>query len=218
MRLDAVARYLQDVAQEDADDAGWPTSVGWFIRRSVVTVRRFPRLGENLEAVTFCSGTASHWAERTTTMTGDAGGSLQAVAVWIAVEARSGRPTRLGESFESVYMPSAAGRRVSAKLHLAPPPLAARESARCWPLRTSDLDVWGHVNNAVSWTAIEDELDGLGWLPSRVELEHNDAISLEDAPRLASVVSVGRLHVWLVAGERVLTSALLHHDAGQPAD
>ena len=209
MRLDAVARYLQDVAEDDANDAGWPKSIGWLLRRCAVNVHKFPALGERLRLETFCSASASKWAERTTTMTGDAGASLQACAIWIAVDTTSGRPTRLGELFERVYLPSTDGRRASVRLSLPSPPSQALAEARSWPLRSSDLDVWEHVNNAISWAAVEDELSRLDWLPVRAKVEHNEAITLADSPRLANEASDGGLDMWLVAGDRVLTSARL---------
>jgi acyl-ACP thioesterase len=209
-RFDALARYLQDVAEDDANDAGWPKSIGWLLRRCVFDVDRFPTLGERLELVTFCSASASKWAERTTTMTGDAGGSVQATAIWIAVDTTSGRPTRLGDLFERVYVPSTDGRRASVRLSLPAPAAHARGEARHWPLRASDLDVWGHVNNAISWEAVEDELHRCDWLPTRAEVEHNEAITLADSPALASEPSEAGRDLWLLAAGRVLTSARLH--------
>jgi acyl-ACP thioesterase len=210
VRFDAMARYLQDVAEDDANDAGWPTSIGWLLRRCIIEVRQFPVLGERLRLVTFCSATASRWAERTTTMTGDSGGSAQASAVWIAVDSASGRPTRLGDLFERVYAPSAGGRRASVKLSLPPPTTRSLAEARSWPLRATDLDVWGHVNNAISWAAVEDELSLLHWVPTRAEVEHNEEITLSESPLLSSSPSDAGRDVWLVAAGRVLTSARLH--------
>jgi acyl-ACP thioesterase len=209
-RFDAIARWLQDVAEDDANDAGWPSSIGWLLRRCVITVRQFPELGERLRLETFCSASAARWAERTTTMIGDAGGSLQASAVWIAVDTTSGRPTRVGELFERIYTPSTDGRRASVRLSLAPPTSQAIAKARNWPLRSSDLDVWDHVNNAVSWVAVEDELSMLGWLPQRAEIEYNEAITPGASPQLASGPSDAGRDVWLVGAGRVLTSARLH--------
>jgi acyl-ACP thioesterase len=208
-RFDAMARYLQDVAEDDANDAGWPKSIGWLLRRCAFNVRQFPGLGERLTLVTFCSASASKWAERTTTMTGDAGCSVQASAIWIAVDTTSGRPTRLGELFERVYVPSTNGRRASVRLSLRPPTTGALAGARNWPLRASDLDVWGHVNNAISWAAVEDEIALCDWLPMRAEVEHNEAITLANAPVIASDAFDEGRDVWLLEGGRPLTSARL---------
>ena len=219
VRLDALARYLQDVAEDDAADAGWPREVGWVVRKTRMRVRRFPTLGERLRLETFCSGRAAAWAERTTTVTGEGGGSLQATSVWVAIDTRSGRPARLGELFDAVYAPSAQGRRASARLRLPTPPVELVERGRHWPLRASDFDAWRHVNNAISWAAVEDALaevrwppnekaagDGAQWPPISAELEHHEAIEVEDRPTLCVEHSSGSILVWLTDRTRVLTA------------
>lgn len=209
LRLDALARYLQDVAEDDAADAGWPPSIGWVLRKTRLAIAHFPTLGEMLHLETFCSAAAGKWAERTTTVRGDCGGLVQAVSVWVAIDVVTGRPTRLNERFERVYGPSTGGRRASARLHLPPPGPVACARARPWNLRLSDFDVWGHVNNAISWAAVEDELRSVEWLPTVAEMEHNDAIGMGDTPSVARELSPHALGVWLLEGDRVRTSARL---------
>jgi acyl-ACP thioesterase len=209
LRFDALARYLQDVAEDDAADAGWPDDVGWVLRSTRVSVERFPSLGEVLRLETFCSASAGKWAERTTTVIGEDGGSLQAVSVWVAIDRASGRPARLGRLFDEIYGPSAQGRRASARLTIAPPDPPDVAAGRPWPLRASDVDVWGHVNNAISWAAVEDQLCSLSWVPDRAELEHNEAIGPGAELRLASRETAASLEVWLTAGQRVASSARL---------
>jgi acyl-ACP thioesterase len=215
-RFDALARYLQDVAEDDATDAGWPTSIGWVLRRALVTVPRFPALGERLRLQTFCSASASRWAERTTTITGDAGGLVQARATWVAMDITTGRPVHVGEFFEQVYGPSTGGHRASARLHLRPPPPEVIARARPWPFRAGDFDVWHHVNNVISWAAVEDELGSCDWLPANAEVEYNEAIAIGACPSLASRCSQTSMDLWLLEGDRVLTSARLNRfETGQ---
>ena len=42
LRLDAVARYLQDVANDDAEDAGLANPASWVVRRTTIEVRPRP--------------------------------------------------------------------------------------------------------------------------------------------------------------------------------
>ena len=70
-----------------------------------------------------------------------------------------GRPARLDESF-TVYAEAAGGRRVSTRLELADPPVDAPRTP--WPLRTSDVDLMDHLNNAVHWQAVEQSLGPAG--------------------------------------------------------
>jgi len=48
-RLDALARYLQDVAEDDVAATGWQAPYGWLLRRCTVTARSYPRLGARLD-------------------------------------------------------------------------------------------------------------------------------------------------------------------------
>jgi acyl-ACP thioesterase len=216
LRFDSIARLLQDVAEDDAKDAGWPMSIGWLLRRCAISVVQFPFFTERLALQTFCSATAARWAERTTTIRGDGGGLLQARAIWVAIDTTSRRPARLGELFERVYAPSAAGRRASVRLSLAGPPEDGGEFARPWPIRASDMDIWGHVNNAVHWEAVEDEVALLEWLPTTAQLEYNEAIVATDNPSLVRQRSSTGLDLWMIDGARLLASARVRPPQAQP--
>ena len=153
-RLDALARFMQDVAIDDVDETGWgaPDHL-WFVRRIRVDVVRPFVADRALEIVTWCSGSATAAAGRRWTITGDAGGLAEVDSVWIHL-GPDARPARI-EGF-GVYEEAAGGRTVSTGVTLpGPPPEAPR---RPWPLRRTDVDLHGHVNNAVVWQAVEDVL------------------------------------------------------------
>jgi acyl-ACP thioesterase len=73
LRFDALARYLQDAAEDDLADAGWDEPHGWLLRRCDVAVREYPGGGQQVGLSTFCSATGPRWAERTTTLSGPSG-------------------------------------------------------------------------------------------------------------------------------------------------
>ena len=200
LRLDAVARYLQDVASDDVDDVADPRVDGaWVLRRTALVLGRSPRYGDDVELTTFCSGTGGHWAERRTSLVVDGTSVAEAVAIWVYVD-RAGRPARLGEWFFDHYGAAAGGRKVSSRLSLPHPPAGAR--VRPWPVRASDFDLLRHVNNAAYWYAVEDELARLapGRAPVSAELEHRAAIEPGDPVELQSTVDDDDLlWVWLTA-------------------
>lgn len=160
LRLDALARYLQDIAADDVDEAG--ITGAWVLRRVALSIGRLPSFRDDVELVTFCSGTGGRWAERRTTMTIGGEPSVEAVALWVYVD-EQGRPARLEDWFYDLYGTAANGRRVGQRLKLPAPP--SDVTRRPWVLRASDLDVLGHVNNAVAWAIVEDEI-ARGALPS----------------------------------------------------
>jgi len=207
LRLDAVARYLQDVASDDVDDIADPRVDGaWVLRRTALTLGELPRYRDDVELTTFCSGTGSRWAERRTSLVADGASVAEAVAIWVYVD-RAGRPARLGEWFMEHYGEAAAGRKVSGRLFLPAPPADA--DARPWPIRASDFDLLRHVNNAAYWYAVEDEIARLlpGRFPVSAELEHRAAIEHEDRVELRSSVDGDTLSVWLMTGEEARSAA-----------
>jgi len=217
LRFDALARYLQDVAEDDLADAGWSEPCAWLVRRVTVVIRDYPAYGEPLELRTFCSATGPRWAGRTTTVVRAGRELIQATGVWAAVSRADGRPATLGPQFHRIYGPSAGGRTVSARLsHPGPPGSEAAgpeapsfRPGRAWPLRASDFDTAGHVNNAIHWAAVEDLLARLDWLPASAELEYHRPILAGHEPRLVAAQRPGQLSCWLVDGSQQLASARL---------
>ncbi len=162
LRLDAVARYLQDVASDDALDAGLPNAMGWLVRRTMIRVHRPLRLNERVRLATWCTGSGRSWAERRTSIAPAAGSAsaVDAVSLWVQVDPDSGRPSRLGDEFHAIYGAAAAGRTVSSKLTLPRAPSGGERGAR-WTFRATDRDPFGHVNNAAQWALLEAVLDGV---------------------------------------------------------
>lgn len=167
VRLDAIARWLQEAGWHDVEDAGLTGLATWVARRTRIRVDRFPRFDETVRVRTFCSGVGRMWAERRTSIAG-ADGAVEAVALWIHLDPSSGRPTPFAERELAVWGETANGRQVKARLrHRAP----GRDAARApWHFRATDLDVLGHVNNAVYWAIVEEELAG-GADPEVVDAE-----------------------------------------------
>jgi acyl-ACP thioesterase len=211
LRLDALARYLQDAAEDDVAEAGLREPQLWVLRRCALDIAGFPRLGQKLTVRTFCSGIGPRWAERTTTLSTMADGELvRATAVWAAVSADTGRPLPLGPEFHRIYGPSADGRTASARLSHPRPPDS--HGTAPWPLRASDFDASGHVNNTIHWSAVEDTLAGTGWLPASAEIEYHRPALPGAQPRLLVTRAPDLVYAWLLDGtdsRRPLASARL---------
>jgi acyl-ACP thioesterase len=191
LRLDAVARYLQDVATDDAEDAG--LADGWVLRRLAVRIDAFPAFRDTVDLVTWCSGIAASAAERCTTVAVDGRVAVDAVALWVFV-GPDGRPTRIDrDRFARMGIP--VERRIGTRLHHddGPEPGDPGVRVRPWPLRAVDVDVLRHVNNAVSFAALEDVLvvEGVEATPApwRVEVEYRAAIEPADRPEVVWAVT-----------------------------
>jgi acyl-ACP thioesterase len=199
-RFDALARYLQDVSNDDTVDAGLDDDMAWVVRRTVFDVVRPARFREVIELATFCSGIGSRWAERRISIRGEHGAVIDAATLWVHVELPSGRPIPVDEQFRRIYGPTAAGREVTARLrHAAEVPAGAER--RPFPVRFVDFDALDHVNNAASWAAVEEELARCRDLrpPYRAELEYRGPIERGASLDLVAERSPsGSLAIWVV--------------------
>jgi acyl-ACP thioesterase len=208
LRLDAVARYLQDVATDDVEETGWGAPEHLWVIRHVRVDAIAPFLEDReVELVTWCSGVASLAAGRRWSLAGDRGGTIEVDSVWVHLGADA-RPARI-DGF-GVYAEATGGRRVSTRLWLPDPPAGSKRMS--WPLRTTDLDLLGHVNNAAYWEAVEDCLRGAGLdlrRPYRALLDYRHPLDLGDEVELVEFGDGVRVSVAFVTGDRVNAVARL---------
>jgi acyl-ACP thioesterase len=184
LRLDAVARYLQDAAIDDVAETDWgaPEHL-WVLRAARIDVLA-PFLADGfVDIVTWGSSFSSLAAGRRWSLSGDAGGAIEADSTWIHL-GPDARPARIGEGFDG-YAEAAQGRVASTKLTLPAPEDGKRVP---WPLRTTDVDRMGHVNNAAYWAAVEQRLAEHGpdlRRPYRARLDYRHPLDLGEDVELA---------------------------------
>jgi acyl-ACP thioesterase len=205
LRLDAVARFLQDVAIDDVQETGWgaPEHL-WFVRRIRIDVLQQFVDESEAELTTWCSGVAAVAAGRRWSLSGREGGRIEVDSVWIHLDGAAS-PARIHDF--GVYAEAARGRTVSTKLELPGPPADA--AATPWALRATDVDRHGHVNNAVHWQAVEELLPALGVDPReplRAELDYRHPIDLGEEIDLVSFEADGAMAVAFVAGDATVTA------------
>lgn len=189
LRLDAAARYLQDIANDDAVDAAYSDIHGWVVRRTEMWVHQFPVYMADVELRTWCGGYGSHWAERRTRIVSDASALIETATLWVHVNLQTLRPTPLPDDFLPIVEQASGGRKISAKLTIGKhlPPLSKDPSmvAR-WPVRFTDMDAVGHLNNAAYWIALEEYLSthGSRRAPLHATVEHHLPIDPDDEVRI----------------------------------
>ena len=204
IRLDAIARWLQDIAYADLIDAGFEQEGTWIVRRVRLRVESFPRFGEPAVVRTFCSGVGRFSAERRTSVR-SASGRVDAVALWIWIDA-TGEPMRFPPRFAEIYGASAAGRRAPVRLrHPEPSADCARTP---WTFRAADLDVAGHVNNSHYWEPLEEELAVTRPAGIDVEIEHREPA----LPGPAFVLRAGSA-TWIEGADGALHASIRRNDA-----
>ncbi|MET0901713.1 MAG: acyl-ACP thioesterase domain-containing protein [Acidimicrobiales bacterium] len=208
LRLDAAARFLQDLSADDTADAALDDAEAWVVRKTVIDVIAFPRYLEPLALATWCSGTGSHWAERRISIQGDRGGAIEAATTWVHIDMATGRPSRIPAGFDEVYGEAHGGRRVKARLDHRDPPDAELDGFP-WPLRFSDFDVLGHVNNAACWQVVEQALSERRDLraPLTAEVQHRTAIERNTTVDVRTARDGDGLAVWVRADGPIAVTA-----------
>jgi acyl-ACP thioesterase len=212
LRLDAMARYMQDVASDDvADSDADDDLLTWVVRRTVIDVVSPFRADASVSLATWASGSGSHWAARRTTITGDAGGHADAESIWVLIDRDTGRLARLPAAFDAIYGASTLGRTVSAKLELASQPAEGATRLR-WQVRFADMDALGHANNAVHWAAVETALSMQGDFtagPLRAVLEYRRPVDLSSDLELAIARDGSETALWFIDGGDSAASSVI---------
>jgi len=203
LRLDAIARYLQDAAIDDVQETGWGAPEHLWVLRSVRIDVLAPSLEDRgVEIVTWGSSFSALAAGRRWSLRGDAGGSIEVDSTWIHLGSDA-RPARIGEGFDG-YAEAAQGRVASTKLRLQAPPIGGER--RNWPLRVTDVDRMGHVNNAAYWAAVEERLPAIGLDPRdplHARLDYRHPIDLGERVELVESVEDGRYGFAFVVDDAV---------------
>jgi acyl-ACP thioesterase len=185
LRLDAIARYLQDAAIDDVGETGWGAPEHLWVLRSVRIDVLTPFVADGeVGIVTWGSSLSALAAGRRWSLTGDAGGSVEVDSTWVHL-GPDARPARIGEGFDG-YAQAAQGRVASTKLTLAAPPTDV--ARRRWAFRRTDVDRMGHVNNAAYWAAVEQRLPEIGFDPRQpleARLDYRHPIDFDEHVELA---------------------------------
>ena len=208
IRLDAVARWLQDVAYADVADAGMERAAVWVVRRSRIAVGEFPRFGERFSLATFCSGLGRMWAERRTNVTrlGEDRPCVEAVSLWVHLDPETWRPTPVSAEELEIYSGAAGDRRVTARLRHPAPDTAANGDGRSrWTFRATECDLADHVNNAAFWQPLEEELLA-GNEPERIDAEIEYRTPAQ--PGTVEVVRNGAAR-WLIDGQGEILASII---------
>ena len=211
LRLDACVRYLQDIAHDDAREAAYTDKDGWVVRRTAIRVHAFPVFQEHLGLQTWCGGLGSHWAERCTRIEGERGGLIETAALWVHVDLATMAPSKLAEDFLAIAGESAAGRKVGARTLLRRRP-SADFTRHPWPLRFSDMDALGHMNNAAYWEAVEEWLGAHRDVraPLDAVVEHLEPVM--PGHEVASIVEgddTGPVTIWHESAGRIAATTVL---------
>ncbi|GAB2660303.1 acyl-[acyl-carrier-protein] thioesterase [Nocardia goodfellowii] len=200
LRLDGVARYLQDIGYdhltvvEEGD-----LHPGWIVRRTVIDVLRPIEFGDQVHLRRWPAALSNRWCNMRIKIDSENGGLIETEMFLIHVDIEAGRPARMSDRFMAPMLAATTDHRLRWRAALAE---SAAPDAELWqfPLRVTDVDHYGHVNNAVHWEAVEEALARYPEFrarPYRVILEHAGPVLSGDEVRIRAWRADAALHVQL---------------------
>ncbi|MEU7632807.1 acyl-ACP thioesterase domain-containing protein [Nocardia sp. NPDC049220] len=208
LRLDSVARYLQDIGFEHLEVVeGGDTHRAWVVRRTVIDVLEPIAFGERVDLRRWCSGLSTRWCNMRVQVRGSQGGLVETEGFLIHFGAESGVPARMSDRFMAPLQAGTTEHRLRWKAALTDPLPAADQPGvltRPFPLRATDIDMFDHVNNAVYLSAVEEILADHADLksgPHRAVIEYLKPVRSGDDLRLIGRRTGSVLDLWFAVGE-----------------
>lgn len=159
LRIDACARFLQDVAAFDAIDADISHMGNWVLRQNLIDARALPSYGSNVRSMTYLTGSGRAWIERSTviTDTSSAEPQIRVKALWVLTNSRTGAPISIPSILFDIYGPLATYNKITIR-NGKRPALPGDVVPLNWQIRFSDQDILSHLNNATYLEAVEEAL------------------------------------------------------------
>jgi acyl-ACP thioesterase len=184
LRLDAAARHIQDIGQDQLRQLGFEESHPlWIVRRTMVDLIRPIEFQDTLRLRRWCSGTSNRWCEMRVRIDGRKGGLIESEAFWININRDTQMPSRIADDFLEGLQRTTKVDRLRWKAYLKPGARETADQVREYPIRFTDIDLFDHMNNSVYWSVVEDYLAAMPEMlrgPIRVTLEHQAPIALGD--------------------------------------
>ncbi|MEU4314069.1 acyl-ACP thioesterase domain-containing protein [Nocardia sp. NPDC024068] len=159
VRLDGIARYLQDIAWEHLQQSILEqTDPHWIVRRTVIDVIRPVRWPDQVHLQRWCSSMSTRWSNMRVRITSDRGGLIETEGFWIKINEANNMPARISDAGLAYLAQTTTEQRLRWRPWLTDTTPAESDIDHPFPLRATDIDQYNHVNNACYWQAVEQYL------------------------------------------------------------
>ncbi|MDV6278020.1 thioesterase [Rhodococcus erythropolis] len=210
VRLDAVARYLQDVAFDNLDASGAAQAHPvWVVRRTVIDVIEPIRWPATVHLSRWCSALSTRWCTMRVRLETENGGLVETEGFWININPVNGMPSRISDEFSAPLSTTAAAGRLTWRPWITDP-APTTTAGISFPLRASDIDPFHHLNNAVYWHPVEDLLradPSLSTGRHRAVVEYTTPIVIDDTVDIRTVPGPRSTTVWFVVADNICATA-----------
>jgi acyl-ACP thioesterase len=208
LRLDGVARYIQDVGAEHLADAKLAeVHPHWIVLRTVIEPIKIP---SDITFRRWCAGLSSSWCTMRVQLEDSDGGRIETEAFWICVNIDTLTPSRLSDDYVAAFASTTDNQRLKWRPWLTKPIEDRTDTP--FPLRRSDINLFKHVNNSIYWHGVHEILGPVPDIekaPFRAVLEYRKPIEFGELVviRWARHGDAVRMH--FLVGDDVRAAALV---------
>lgn len=213
LRLDGVARYLQDIAWDHLSAGGHAdTDPIWIVRRTVIDVHHQVRWPDRVALTRWCSALSTRWATMRVRITSDEDALIETEGFWINIGETTNVPTRISDGMLAELGAMTTEHRLRWRAWLTDPAPPQSDTDLSFPVRATDIDQYNHVTNASYWQAVEQYLVDYPKLiagPHRAVIEYLSPVLAREHITVRSRYDNGdqsghpTLRLWFVVGDTV---------------
>ena len=211
LRLDWVARYIQEAGAENLVDAGEAEAhPHWIVNRTVVDVHEAIEWPTEVTLRRWCSALSSRWCTMRVDLVGAEGGRIETEGFWIAINEKTLTPLRVSDSLIEKFATTTTEHRLKWGKWLADPDDV--DASIAFPLRRTDVDVFQHVTNTAYWHAIHEVMamePDVCVPPYRAVVEYRRPIQYGEDVTIGYVRRGADVHIGLSVSGHVRAAALL---------
>lgn len=211
LRLDGVARYIQEAGMENLVDAGEAEAhPHWIVNRTVIDVKAPVEFPSTVTLSRWCSALSTRWCTMRVDLVGSAGGLIETEGFWIAINKDTLTPMRVSDSLVEKFASTADEHRLKWRPWLAH--AAPRDDVRAFSLRRTDIDVFQHVTNTAYWHAVHEVMALYPEVcapPYRAVIEYRRPIRYGEDVAIATERTDDQVRMALLVGGDVRASGLL---------
>lgn len=211
LRLDGVARYIQEAGAEHLADADLAeVHPHWIVLRTVIDVIEPIEIPSDITFRRWCAALSTRWCSMRVQLRGSDGGRIETEGFWICVNIDTLTPSRLSDECIARFGSTTDNHRLRWRPWLTDPIVDGKETP--FPLRRTDIDLFEHVNNTIYWHGILEILGArpdLAASPHRVVLEYRSPIKFGETVTIHSAERDDSIRMNFVVGQDVRAAALV---------
>lgn len=211
LRLDGVARNIQEVGAEHLGDCGYAdVHPHWIVQRTVIDVLEPLELPNHVTYRRWCSGISTRWCSMRVCLEGSEGGRIETEGFWINMNEETATPSLISEDLFARFATTTENTRLKWRPWLPGP--ASDDRVTPFALRHTDIDLFRHVNNTVYWHGVHEVMALYPDVVAgthRAVVEYRKPIQPGESVSIHSAVDGDAVRLWFVVDGDVRAAGLL---------